>query len=197
MNRHFPNSYVKWSFNTAGLTVLKRKTLDGTHKLKTTFLLAVACVTIFHLAGCATPYQSNGFTGGFSETQLAPDVFRVYFCGNGYTSGERVQDFALLRASELSLQHSFKYFAILEQNNSVKSYSYSTPGEAYTTGSVDIHGNTATFSGYTTYEPGKTYTFYKPKTGLLIQCFAEKPDGIYTFDASFLQQSLKQKYKIK
>jgi len=33
------------------------------------------------LAACATPYQSKGYTGGFSETQLDVNVFRVNFNG--------------------------------------------------------------------------------------------------------------------
>ena len=103
----------------------------------------------------------------------------------------------MLRAAELSLQHGFACFAILDQSNTTTAHSFSTPGEAYTTGSVHAYGNTATYSGYTTYTPGQTYTFYKPKTGLLIRCFHTKPEAIFTFDAAFLQQSIKQKYEIK
>ena len=52
---------------------------------------------------CATAYQSNAFTGGFSETQL-DDVFKVRFKGNGSTSRERASDFCLLRCGKLYLQ---------------------------------------------------------------------------------------------
>ncbi len=147
--------------------------------------------------GCATSYQSTGFTGGYSDTQLAPDIFRVVFRGNGYTAAERVQDFALLRASELALQHGFVCFALIDESNTVTPFNINTPGQAQTTGSGFVTGNTVTYSGYTTYYPGQTYTLYKPKTGLLIKAFQSKPDGIFTFDAGFLQQSLKQKYRIK
>jgi hypothetical protein len=34
---------------------------------------------------CATPYQPQSFRG-FVETQLAPDMFKVVFKGNGYTA---------------------------------------------------------------------------------------------------------------
>jgi hypothetical protein len=34
------------------------------------------------LSGCATAYQPKGFTGGFSETLLAPDTFKVQFSGS-------------------------------------------------------------------------------------------------------------------
>src|SRR5438128_1156200 len=85
------------------------------------------------LSGCATSYQSNGFTGGYSETRLAPDVFRVVFNGNGYTSGERAQDFALLRASDLTIQGGCSYFAIIDEKNSTSTSSFTTPGHAQTT----------------------------------------------------------------
>jgi hypothetical protein len=149
------------------------------------------------LSGCATSYHSKSYTGGFSETQLAPDVFRVYFRGNGYTSGERAQDFALLRAAELTLQNGFTDFAILDENNSTTTQSFTTPGQAYTTGSGYANGNMVSYSSFTTYTPGQTYTFYKPQSGIVIKCFQAKPDGISSFDAAFLQQSLKKKYGIK
>jgi hypothetical protein len=166
-------------------------------KMKQTLLFVIGCASLCLLAGCATPYQSTGFSGGFSETQLAPDVFRVFFRGNGYTSGERAQDFAMLRAADICLQHSFTCFAVLDESNSTEAHSFTTQGEAYTTGSAYAYGNTATYSGYTTYTPGQTDTFYKPRTGLMIRGFATKPDGFFTFDAAFLQRSLKQKYHIK
>lgn len=34
-----------------------------------------------------TGYQAKTLTGGYSETQLASDIFSVRFQGNGYTIG--------------------------------------------------------------------------------------------------------------
>jgi hypothetical protein len=65
------------------------------------------------IVGCATGYHSTGFTGGYSDTQLGPDIFRVSFRGNAYTEPERVQDFALLHAAELALSHGYTHFGIL------------------------------------------------------------------------------------
>src|SRR5204862_5042008 len=137
--------------------------------------------------GCATPYQSGGFGGGFSDTQLALDIFRVNFRGNGYTSPERAQDFALLRASELALQHGFAHFAIIDQHNSTRVQSYTTPGTAQTTaygtgssqGNIYLNPYGGTYAGNsefsmnapTTYTPPQTHVFFKPQTGLLIKGF--------------------------
>lgn len=165
------------------------------------------------ISGCATSYQSSGITGGFSDTHYAPDIFRVVFRGNGYTTDERAQDFALLRASALTLQHGFTCFAIVDENNTPSVSSYTTPGHAETTasgtsydsGNFYFNPNGGSYSGTssahvttsTTYTPPQTYEIYRPHTGLLVRAFVAKPDGIFTFDAAFLQQSLRDKYKIK
>jgi len=160
-------------------------------------LLAVTVVSTLLLSGCATSYQSTGFTGGYSETKLAPDVVRVVFRGNGYTRKERAQDLALLRAAELSLAAGCPYFAVLSENSDTKAHSFTTAGTSHTTGSAYVVGNQAYYSGQTTHIPGQTITFYKPETGILVQFLKEKPSEGFVFDAAFLVKELKGKYKIK
>src|SRR5262252_2783128 len=80
------------------------------------------------VTACATPYQSAKFNRGFSETLLAPDVFRVTFRGNGVTSEERAQDFAFLRAAELTIAQGFHYFALLDESSSRTVSTFTTPG---------------------------------------------------------------------
>lgn len=84
------------------------------------FLLALT------FGGCAlasaTGYQPAGSDGGFTELQLAPDMFRVAFQGNTYTSQERVADMALLRAADLALAHGASYFAVLNQLRESRSF---------------------------------------------------------------------------
>jgi hypothetical protein len=95
------------------------------------------------LAGCATSYQSTGFTGGYTETQLAPDAFRISFQGNGFTSSDRAQDFALLRAADVTLSHGFHYFGIVNEANSGTMSSITLPGQSYTSASATGYGNSA------------------------------------------------------
>ncbi len=165
-------------------------------KMKAAIISITFALSLLAL-GCATPYQSRSFGGGYSDTQLSPDVFRVFFRGNAYTSMERSQDFALLHAAELAKAHGFAYFAVVDENSSTSSYTYVTPAHSETSGSATFTGNFATYSGSTTYHPAQTYTFYTPRTGLLIKCFSHKPKGIYSFDAGFLEQSIRQKYGLK
>ncbi len=41
-------------------------------------ILSVLALGIF-FGGCATPYQKGGFGGGFTETELSQNVWKVYF----------------------------------------------------------------------------------------------------------------------
>ena len=61
-------------------------------------VLAAAAVS---LASCATGYQQNSITGGFDTIELRPDVYRVSFQGNGFTTRETVQTYWLNRCAEI------------------------------------------------------------------------------------------------
>lgn len=81
--------------------------------------LAGAAALALLAAGCAgkpTPYQpissSSRVAGGYSETRLAADHFRVTFAGNSFTSRERVEASLLYRAAELTLQERYDWFVI-------------------------------------------------------------------------------------
>lgn len=79
----------------------------------TRFLLSLF-TTCFLVACGATPYQSGigTYTGGYYETQMGPDTFRVNFSGNGFTPTQMAQDYAILRAAELALQRGYPYFVV-------------------------------------------------------------------------------------
>jgi hypothetical protein len=149
------------------------------------------------LAGCATPYQRVGFTGGYSETQLGENIFQVSFHGNGFTSRERASDFSLLRAAELTLEKGFSYFVIVETGKNTEIGTYTTSTRSYTTGSAYGYGDYAYGSATTTTYGGQTYIISKPSATNTILCFKEKPEinGL-VFNAEFVIKSIKQKYEI-
>lgn len=146
------------------------------------------------LAACSTKYQAVGLTGGFSETQLAPNVYRVSFRGNALTSTERVHDFALLRAAELCLAGGLKHFVVADAVDQSRVHAITEPATAETRGHATFYGDTAAYSGTTTYNPAKTYNIYKPGLGLVVQCLDVQPDGVFAFDAEFVRGSLRSKY---
>ena len=90
-------------------------------------LLLAAC-------SCVTPYQPKGLTGGYSEEQVSENSFRVFFLGNPQTSPAQASDFALLRASELALEHGYAYLAIIDTaDDELTSYRELTPVQSTTT----------------------------------------------------------------
>jgi hypothetical protein len=167
--------------------------------MKSTAAAATALIALplLLLSSCATSYQSTGFTGGYTDTQLAPDAFRISFEGNGFTSSDRAQDFALLRAADVTLSHGFRYFGIVNEANSGTMSSITLPGQSYTSANVTGYGNSAYGTAVTTFVPPTNIPIFKPKSGLLIRCFADRPQGAYVFDAPFLSNSIRTKYHIK
>jgi hypothetical protein len=158
------------------------------------FAALANCIAVF---GCATQYSSQGFAGGYSDTQLAPDAFRIAFSGNGFTSAERAQDFAILRAADLTLGHGFRYFAIVSSASGATQSSVNLPGQSYTTVQATGYGNSVYGTAATTYMPPTSIPIFKPNSSMFIRCFAEKPPDGYVFDAQFLSRSLRSKYGIK
>ena len=164
-------------------------------------------VVILSLYGCATGYKPVGAMGGFSSTQLDENVFTVSFKGNGYTGREKANDFALLRSAEITLEHGFKYFIIVDAQQYSKNSSYTTPTTATTNvnsntyGNVYGSGNSAIYNANTystattTVSGGQTYVSSKPRTSNTIICLSEKPED-FSYDAEFIAKSLKEKHGI-
>lgn len=139
--------------------------------------------------GCATTYQKHSFTGGYDETQLDANVFKVTFNGNGYTSRQRTTDFVLLRSAELTLENGYSYFIIIDSSQYSTNVSHTTPTTTH--GSITTIGNTGNFSA-TTYG-GHTYNISKPSSANTIILFKEKPEG-FSYNAGFISNSLQNKY---
>ncbi len=159
-------------------------------------LLILGCVAVL-VSGCASSYKPNSMFGGFDETMLSPDTFRISVGGNAFTSGGRVQDFALLRAAELSIQNQCPYFVVLDQENRVKTSRYISPSTTSTNASANMYGNSIYGQANTTYSGGTISNIEKPITAIVVQCFKENPSHVKAFDAVWLEQSLKAKYKIQ
>lgn len=141
------------------------------------------------LAACSTGYQPQGFTGGFTDLQIEPGVFRISFAGNGYTRPRHAEDLALLRACEITLTNGYTCFHVLDAQNEVYTSTLHEPSSATTT----FYGNTA----QTTIYPGETVHIHRPLSVMFIQVFDAPPTGVRTFDAQFLGQQLAAQYHVK
>jgi len=145
------------------------------------FLLLGAIV----LSGCATGYGPSGFSGGYSDSMLQSDMFRVTFKGNGHTDSETVSDYALLRAAELTINHGYNYFVIADAKDSTSTGYAAVPGQVRTTGN------------YNAYTGGYIVPIEKARSSIVIKCFVEDPNaGGVAFKARELSRNLKSKYKI-
>ena len=123
------------------------------------------------LSACASAYQREGPSGGYSDTQLAPNVFRVSFRGNGYTSPDRADELALLRSADVTLANGFTHFTVVD-------------GQYRERQGAFMSGN-------------QVYPITHPSTTKTIMCFRGAPDSTsLVYDAAFLCNSLGTKYKV-
>lgn len=130
---------------------------------------AYTLLLVLTMAGCATSYQSKGLTGGFTESRLAEDVYRIRFRGNAYTSEERTNDFALLRAAELCAANGFAFFVVIDEESKSRATAVNQQGRIQ----------------------------YKPASGLLVQMFRNKPDNAFAYEAAYVATSLRSKYGLR
>lgn len=65
-------------------------------------------------SGCATQYQSMGFTGGHATAQAPGKLKRVVFSGNGYTTADLTQTYATYRCAEVAQASNKPYFIMYE-----------------------------------------------------------------------------------
>jgi hypothetical protein len=134
-------------------------------------------LTGFFLAGCATPYQSSSFMGGFDETKLSKNSYQVNFKGNKYSSTQRAIDFTLLRSAELTLESGYTYFVVIDsQNRTQKSLDY-IPGSLNVAPKYKVSSS--------------------PSTTNTIQMLTSEPDGIFSYHAPTVAAGLIRKYGIE
>jgi hypothetical protein len=140
------------------------------------------------LSACATPYQPMSAFGGYREIQLAPDIYRVMFFGNGYTNSDLAVEYALRRCAELTQQNGYRYFGILAVNDLSEQRSWNIPGSAYTTGNLSLNsfGNTAfgTYNQTTFITPAQTIRFNFPRPVITMRMVNNQIPGATLFEAN-------------
>lgn len=148
------------------------------------------------LSACATAYQHDGFGGGFSETQLDENVWRVTFRSNAFTSELRAQDFALLRSAELALENGYTYFTLTDSSPKKETGDFTIPSSSH----ITVYGSDYRTYGNTplrTYGEG-TVSAARPSITKIAVMFKDKPDSQdMGYNASLVCQFLgEKKYKV-
>jgi hypothetical protein len=117
---------------------------------------------------------------GFSETRLAPDVWRVMYRGY-YIPEAQAGDYAMLRAAEVVKAAGYPYFVVESERSSA---AVMGGGYGYAYG-----GSGSAFVGAYSY----------PESGLLVRGLSERSTagGQMVFDAAFVSAEIKRKYRIK
>ncbi len=152
----------------------------------------ILILILISMAGCAPQYQKKeySFGTGFSETQLDENIFRVTYTGDDFTDNEATADFSMLRCAELTMEQGYKYFVPIADNSSIKTQTYTTPVTYKTLN----HGNGITS---TQAYGGNTYTSSTATADKTIVMFIDKPNEGISYNAEFLSNSIREKYKIK
>lgn len=134
--------------------------------MRNLFCLAVVALSA---PACATSYHAKGFGGGYSETALRRDVYRIEFEGNGYTKMARASELALWRAAELALVNGYTHFVVVRTQNESREMLMAVGKN------VDV--------------------ISKPTAVITVQMFRAADAPADAYEAAFLRDSLAKKYK--
>ncbi len=152
----------------------------------------------FFVIGCSTGYKQSGggLTGfGFQDFQIEEDTYKIRFSGNAITTKEKVEDLALLRASELAIKHGYNYFVVLQEEDDYTSKTQKPTKTITQEEKKTSSGRVST----TTAEEGysqEVETYFKK--ALVVKCYKEKPsENIAVYDAKKTYDSISAMYKIK
>lgn len=158
------------------------------------FPLRLALVVVsLGFVSCSTPYKKFGVAGGYSELRLAPDVVKVTFTGNGYTSMEKAEEMAMLRLCEICLESGYTHFRIIGSGSDSREVAVHSPGASTTSGQVLPGGQ---FSSTTYTSPGFSGLLSFPKPMILAK-LSKGASNTVAWDAKFISDQIRAKYKIK
>jgi len=84
---------------------------------KNRFTTIIACAAICILTGCVTPYQPEGFTGGYKEEHIRDNLYYVTFNGNAWIDNGTVVKYFHRRAKEVCVENGYRDYHISEQRD--------------------------------------------------------------------------------
>jgi hypothetical protein len=151
------------------------------------------------LAGCATPYRSNGLMGGYSNIKLSKDMYKVSFQGNGYTNSEKVENYLLYRCAELTNNSGYRYFIILEKKEDTKNNILTTPTTIRSIGNNTYSGQIGLgsfysgnnyYTAHTTINPGETYLIQKHTNTAIIKMLKSNEKYPLAIEANSILSSM-------
>lgn len=96
---------------------ISRLVAKGMTSLRAISLVLVTSAMLVACASSGTAYTLASEPGdyGYSERKLTETRYRVSFTGNSRTPVDLVQDYALLRAAELTVQKNYDWFEVADR----------------------------------------------------------------------------------
>ena len=82
-------------------------------------LAPLSALAILTACATATPYQplaGNRSSGGYADQRIEDNRYRVTFVGNRFTSRDRVENYLLYRAAELTEESGYDGFTIVRRD---------------------------------------------------------------------------------
>ena len=163
-------------------------------RVVTTMVLALALAACVSLMPAAyQPYEST-FTGGYSETEVQPDLFLVRFMGNSATTPDRSTDFALLRGAEICLQRGKNFMRVGDLSTRYRQSGHfpATTSTAVTPTATPETPNSPPIVN--TVETSPATYLYSPTSGIAVTCAATADQGAW--DAQYLARAIRTKYDL-
>jgi hypothetical protein len=74
------------------------------------------------MGGCATPYQPQGLSGGYSEVRVADDTYLVRVSGNAYASEALLWSYLQRRAREICVEQGSSSWHLENPDSATVSY---------------------------------------------------------------------------
>jgi hypothetical protein len=85
-------------------------------RMRTALLLCAALL----MSACQTGYQPSGLGGGFSESRIDENTWRVSFRGNAFTSPDTVEKYVLYRCAEITVQNGYDWFLFVDRGTDAR-----------------------------------------------------------------------------
>ena len=102
--------------------------------------IAGLCFAALLIVGCAATgpaaYGPDDGKFGYSDTQIESDRYRIVYRGSGGMPPEAVEDYALRRAAELTLENGYDWFRVVGRDITGEERGGVGIGAGFGTGSV-------------------------------------------------------------
>src|SRR5262245_62531911 len=96
----------------------------GQRQIEGTMRKAILITLLLLTVGCTTPYQSEGWTGGYKDEKLGENLWRVSFLGNANRTDVYTWNAAMYRAAEIAQREGYRYFQVTQPSTEVFSRAY-------------------------------------------------------------------------